>query len=62
MSRYTRTDRLDRVLTNRLLGLPIFFAVMFVVFKLVVEVSAYFLDWVDAVIGGPVTRWVDAAC
>ena len=58
VSRYTVTDRLDRVLTNRWLGLPIFFAVMFVVFKLVVEVSAYFLDWVDAVIGGPVTRWV----
>jgi len=58
VSRYSVTDRLDSVLTNRLLGLPIFFAVMFVVFKLVVEVSAYFLDWVDAVIGGPVTRWV----
>ncbi len=58
MSRYTVTDRLDRVLTNRWLGLPIFFAVMFVVFKLVVEVSAYFLDWVDAVFAGPVTRWV----
>ncbi len=58
MSRYTLTDRLDRVLTNRWLGLPIFFAVMFVVFKLVVEVSAYFLDWVDAVFAGPVTRWV----
>jgi ferrous iron transport protein B len=58
VSRYTVTDRLDRVLTNRWLGLPIFFAVMFVVFKLVVDVSAYFLDWVDAVIGGPVTRWV----
>ncbi len=58
VSRYSVTDRLDRVLTNRLLGLPIFFAVMFIVFKLVVEVSGYFLDWVDAVIGGPVTRWV----
>ena len=58
MSRYTVTDRLDRVLTNRWVGLPIFFAVMFVVFKLVVDVSAYFLDWVDAVFAGPVTRWV----
>ena len=57
VSRYTFTDRLDRVLTNRILGLPIFFAVMFVVFKLVVEVSAFFIDWVDAVIGGPITRW-----
>ncbi len=60
VSRYSVTDRLDRVLTNRLLGLPIFFAVMYVVFKLVVEVSAYFLDWVDAVISGPVTRWTVA--
>ena len=60
VSRYTVTDRLDMVLTNRWLGLPIFFAVMFVVFKLVVQVSAYFLDWVDAVIGGPVSRWLVA--
>jgi ferrous iron transport protein B len=57
MSRYTVTDRLDRVLTNRWLGLPVFFIVMFVVFKLVVDVSTYFLDWVDAVFAGPVTRW-----
>jgi ferrous iron transport protein B len=60
VSRYTRTDRLDSVLTSRWLGLPIFLAIMFVVFKLVVETSAFFLDWVDAVIGGPVTRWVSA--
>jgi ferrous iron transport protein B len=57
VSRYTLTDRLDGLLTHRVLGLPIFLAVMLVVFKLVVEVSAYFLDWVDGVIGGPVTRW-----
>ena len=56
-ARYTRTDRLDAILTNRLLGLPIFFAVMYVVFRLVVDVSAHFLDWVDAVISGPLTRW-----
>jgi len=58
VSRWTRTDRLDRVLTNRWVGLPIFFVVMYVVFQLVVNVSAYFLEWVDGVFGGPVTRWV----
>ena len=57
MSRYTFTDRIDRVVTNRLLGLPIFLAVMYVMFKLVVDVSAPYLDWVDAVITGPVTHW-----
>ncbi len=57
-ARYTFTDRLDRVLTNRWVGLPIFLVVMYVVFQLVVNVSAIFLDWVDAVISGPFTRWV----
>lgn len=57
-SRWTRTDQLDRVLTNRWVGLPIFLVVMYVVFQLVVNVSAFFLDWVDSVISGPVTRWV----
>jgi ferrous iron transport protein B len=39
-------------------GLPIFLVVMYVVFQLVVNVSAFFLDWVDAVLSGPLTRWV----
>lgn len=58
VSRWTLTDRLDRVLTNRWVGLPIFLVVMYVVFQLVVNVSAFFLDWVDGVFAGPVTRWV----
>ncbi|MFN8458686.1 MAG: ferrous iron transport protein B, partial [Anaerolineae bacterium] len=60
-ARYTMTDRIDRVVTNRVLGLPIFLAVMYVMFKLVVDVSAPFLDWVDGVISGPVSRWVGVA-
>ena len=58
-ARYTLTDRLDKVLTNKWVGLPIFLVVMYVVFQLVVNVSAFFLDWVDFVIGGTrLTRWV----
>ncbi len=57
-TRYTMTDRVDRIVTNRVLGLPIFMAVMYVMFRLVVDVSAPFLDWVDGVISGPVSRWV----
>lgn len=55
---HTTTDRIDRVLTSRIFGLPIFLSVMYVVFRLVVDTSAFFLDWVDAVIAGPVSRWV----
>lgn len=60
LDRYTLTDRIDRVVTNRIVGLPIFLVVMYVVFKLVIDVSAPFLDWVDFVFSGPVTRWADS--
>lgn len=55
--RYDVTARIDRIVTNRVLGLPIFFVVMYLMFKLVVDVSAPFLDWMDGVVNGPVTRW-----
>jgi ferrous iron transport protein B len=56
--RYTLTDRIDRIATHRLLGLPIFLTVMYVMFKLVVDVSSPYLDWIDGVINGPVSRWI----
>jgi ferrous iron transport protein B len=58
-NRLTLTDRIDDVVTHRWLGLPIFFAVMYVVFRLVVDVSAPFLDWMDSVINGPIAHWTD---
>jgi ferrous iron transport protein B len=60
VDRLTLTDRVDDVVTHRWLGLPIFFAVMYVVFRLVVDVSAPFLDWMDSVINGPVAHWTTA--
>jgi ferrous iron transport protein B len=51
------SERIDRIVTHPLLSLPIFFAVMYVVFNLVVNVSAPYLDWIDAAFNGPVTRW-----
>jgi ferrous iron transport protein B len=58
--RRTWTDRIDAVLTHRWLGVPIFFAVMWVVFKVVTDVTAPFVDWIDAVVAGPVSRWVSS--
>ncbi len=57
---YTLSDKLDRILTNRWLGLPIFLAAMWVVFKLTADVSAPYLDWIGAVLSGPVTGWLEA--
>lgn len=54
----TFSDRIDRVVTHRWLGIPIFLAVMWVVFKLTTDVAAPFVDWLDGVLSGPVSRWV----
>jgi ferrous iron transport protein B len=58
MDRITFTDRVDDIVTHKWLGLPIFFSVMYIVFRLVIDVSAPFLDWTDAVINGPIARWL----
>jgi len=52
------SDKLDRIVTHRVWGIPIFLGMMWIVFKLTSDVAAPFLDWVDGVIGGPLTRWV----
>src|SRR5215208_4558137 len=58
IDRITLTDRVDNVVTHKWLGLPIFFAVMYLIFRLVIDVSSPFLDWTDAVINGPFAHWV----
>jgi len=56
----TLSDRIDRVVTHRLVGVPIFLAIMWVIFKLTADISAPLVDWVDGAIRGPLTRWVMA--
>ena len=58
--RMTMSDKIDKVVTNRILGIPIFLVAMWVVFKMTAGVSGPYLDWVDGVIGGPITNWVGA--
>jgi ferrous iron transport protein B len=51
------SDRVDRVLTNRYFGIPIFLVVMWIVLRITADVSAPFLDWVDGTVSGPIARW-----
>lgn len=51
------TDKVDRIVTSRLFGIPIFLFAMWATLKVTADVSAPFLDWVDSVIGGPITHW-----
>ncbi|HMQ34182.1 MAG TPA: ferrous iron transport protein B [Chloroflexaceae bacterium] len=57
----TLSDRIDGVVTHRWLGIPIFLALMWVVFKLTTDVAGPFVDWIDGVLAGPVSRWAAAA-
>ncbi len=56
----TPSDKMDRILTHRWLGVPIMLALMYLVFSLVQTVSAPYLDWIDGVVSGPLSRWTAA--
>jgi ferrous iron transport protein B len=56
IDRITFTDRVDNIVTHKWLGLPFFFAIMYIMFRLVIDVSVPFLDWTDAVINGPIAK------
>ncbi|MCA9913586.1 MAG: ferrous iron transporter B, partial [Anaerolineae bacterium] len=56
----TRSDQIDRVLTHRIWGVPIFLLLMWLVFQFTANVSAPYLDFVDGLISGPISSWVTA--
>ncbi|MBI5205160.1 MAG: ferrous iron transport protein B [Nitrospirae bacterium] len=54
------TEKIDRVVLNRFLGIPIFLAAMWLMFKFTFDVSTPFADWIDAMTAGPFKRWAEA--
>ncbi len=54
------TERIDRVVLNRFLGIPIFAVAMWLLFKLTFDLSSPFSDWLDAMTNGPFKRWTTA--
>ncbi len=54
------TEKIDRIVLNRFLGMPIFAAAMFFLFKLTFDLSGPYGDWIDGVLNGPVKRWATA--
>ena len=52
------SDRVDRIMTHRYLGIPIFLVIMWIVFKITTDLATPYLDWIDSVIAGPITNWV----
>lgn len=58
--RRSLTDRIDDIAAHRVLGLPIFFGLMALVFKLTADASAPFVDWIDATVNGVLAGWATA--
>lgn len=73
--RGTMSDKVDRIVTNRILGIPIFIGIMALVFGIAIGfdtfgltdipgLGTYCTDWLNDFIGGPVTEaaqsWCDA--
>jgi ferrous iron transport protein B len=55
--RLTPSDHIDQVVTHPVFGVPIFLGLMWLVFQMTANVSGIYLDWIDGVISGPVSRW-----
>lgn len=47
----TTTDRIDAVVTNRWLGFPIFFVLLFAMFAATFNLGQYPMDWMDWLVG-----------
>ena len=43
----TLTDKIDNIVTNRILGFPIFLVIMYILFQVVVNVATPFMDLID---------------
>ncbi len=57
------SDKIDRIVTNRILGLPIFVVVMYCVYWVAMGPFGSFLtDWTNDVFGGWLCDIADAAC
>lgn len=51
IERLTLSDKIDKVVVNRWLGIPLFLAIMFGMFQFVFKLSVPFMDWIDAGFG-----------
>ena len=53
------SERLDHLLLNPFVGLPLFFLIMFLVFKFTFDLSAPFMDWLDGFINGFIGKYTE---
>ncbi|SHH71912.1 ferrous iron transport protein B [Caloranaerobacter azorensis DSM 13643] len=57
----TTSDKIDKVLTNKWLGIPIFAGLMYIVFFMTFNIGNIFLDIIDAFFSETVSGWASNA-
>ena len=53
------TEKIDKIVLNRYLGIPIFLAAMWLMFKLTFDIANPFVDWIDNLTSGIFNRWAN---
>jgi ferrous iron transport protein B len=59
LDRVSVTEKIDNILLNRVLGLPIFLGMMWLLFQLTFTLGAPFMDWIDVGVSS-LGDWVNA--
>ncbi|MEJ8306846.1 ferrous iron transport protein B [Saccharibacillus sacchari] len=58
---HTATERIDAVLTHRIIGIPLFLALMFLIFKLTFDwLGSLLSDQLDGLISGTLSSWISS--
>jgi len=58
---HTATEKIDAVLTHRVIGIPLFLALMFLIFKLTFDwLGSVLSDLLDGLISGTLSGWVSS--
>ncbi|MBP1759781.1 MAG: feoB [Firmicutes bacterium] len=51
------SDKIDKIVTNRLLAIPLFLAIMYIIFYISFgSIGSYTIDWVDGLINGTIAE------
>ncbi|MCK5113393.1 MAG: ferrous iron transport protein B [Phycisphaerae bacterium] len=59
-ARHSRSDQIDKIVTNRILGLPIFAAMMYLVFQVTFLLGNPIVDWLDLLINEQLIGFLSA--
>ena len=54
------SERIDWIVTHRWLGIPIFLLVMYMLFRITSEIPLAYVDWLEGLVNGPLSRWLSA--